>query len=66
MRIPNFKDPEVTKFLVQWDLELQRMRHDFLSSAGANRSVLLYSPGKKVYEVKVDDSGVLSTTYVAG
>ena len=66
MRIPNFKDPEITKFLVEWDLELQRMRKDQLSAIGGNRSLLLYSPGKKVYEVTVDDSGVLTTTKVAG
>jgi len=66
MRIPNFKDPDVTKFLVEWDLELQRMRKDQLSAIGGNRSLLLYSPSKKVYEVTVDDSGVLTTTKVAG
>jgi len=66
MRIPNFEDTEVTKFLVQWDLELQRMRKDSLSSTGGNHSLLLISPGKKVYEVTVSDLGVLTTTYVAG
>jgi len=66
MRIPNFKDIEITKFLVQWDLELQRMRKDQLSAIGGNRALLLYSPSKKVYEITVDDAGVLHTTYVAG
>jgi hypothetical protein len=66
MRIPNFQDMEVTKFLVQWDLELQRMRKDSMSATGGNRALLLISPGKKVYEVTVSDLGVLTTTYVAG
>ena len=66
MRIPNFEDMEITKFLVQWDLEIQRMREDNLSAVRGNRALLLYSPSKKVYEVTVSDTGVLSTTYVAG
>jgi hypothetical protein len=66
MRIPNFQDLEVTKFLVQWDLELQRMRKDSLSSTGGNRSLLLFSPDKSVFEVTVTNAGALTVTKVSG
>jgi len=65
MRIPNFKDMEVTKFLVQWDLELQRMRKDYLSATGGNRSILLYSPDKSVWEVTISNAGVAVITKVS-
>jgi len=66
MRIPNFQDTEVTKFLVQWDLELQRMRKDQLSATGGNRSLLLYSPNKSVFEITVSDAGAITATKVSG
>lgn len=66
MRVPKFEDPEVYKFMLQVDQEMRRIDRDSLSQAKANRSVLLYSPSKKVYELKVDDSGVVITTLVAG
>jgi len=66
MKIPNFKDQELMKFLVQWDLELQRMNKDKLNAASANRSLLLYSPSAFVFEIKVDDLGVITATKVAG
>jgi hypothetical protein len=66
MKVPNFKDPDVTKFLIQWDQEIRGIEKDKLSAITGNRSVLLYSPSKKVYELTVDDSGVLAITKVAG
>lgn len=66
MRIPNFKDIEVTKFLTQWDQEIQRSKKEALSSIGGNKSVLLYSPSLKVYELTVNDAGALVVTKVSG
>lgn len=64
MRVPNFKDPEVTKFLVQWNQELEQQRKDLLSRITANHSVLLQSPSSKIYEVTVSDAGALTVTLV--
>jgi len=66
MRVPTFKDEEVTKFLTQWDMDLQRIQKDNLSAVTGNRSLLLFSPSNKVYEIKVSDAGVISATHVAG
>ena len=66
MRIPTFKDPEVTKFLIEQDREIERTKKDTLSAVTGNRSLLLYSPNKSVYEIKVSDAGVISATKVAG
>jgi hypothetical protein len=66
MRIPNFKDPEVTKFMIEYMRDQEREARGKMDSNTANRAVLLYSPSKKVYEIKVDDAGVISATKVAG
>jgi len=66
MRIPKFEDPEVTKFANEWMRDRERIDRNKMDSNTANRALLLYSPSKKVYEVTVDDSGVLHVTYVAG
>jgi hypothetical protein len=66
MKVPNFKEPEVTKFLEQWQLELERKMANLLNSNSANQSVLLYSPSKKVFEIKVSDTGVITATKVQG
>jgi len=66
IRIPNFKDIEVTRFLTQWSRELESAKKDNLSAITGNRAILLVSPNKSVWEVKVDDAGVLSTVKVSG
>jgi len=66
MRVPNFKDADLTKFLVEWDREISSNKDNALSKNQANHSLLLLSPSKIVYEVKVDDAGVLTTTRIAG
>lgn len=66
MRIPNFKDVELTKFLTNWDKDLDKQFKDCLSSITANHSVLLQSPGGKVYEITVSDVGALVVTKVSG
>jgi len=66
MRIPKFEDPEVTQFMVEFMRDQERVNRGKLNAEAANRSVLLYSPSKKVYEIKVDDAGVITATKVAG
>jgi hypothetical protein len=62
MRVPQFKDPEMTKFVTELLREIDRSDKDNLSSVTANHSVLLISPSKKVFEVTVTDAGALVVT----
>ena len=66
MIVPQFKDPDVTKFLVEQDRNINAIKRDLLSAVTANRSVLLYSPSKLVFEVTVDDAGTLHAVKVSG
>lgn len=66
MRVPNFKEPGLTDFLVRMDQDNDRQHKAALKSLQANDCVFLYSPSKKVYAIKVDDSGVISATLVSG
>jgi hypothetical protein len=66
MKVPNFKDPEVTKFLIEMLRDFDRSDKDNMSLTTANRSLLLYSPSLKVFEIKVSDTGVISATKVSG
>jgi len=65
MRKPTFADQEMNRFFTDWQSEIDRIKRDSLSAITANRAVLLYSPSKKVYEIKVNDSGVISATLVS-
>jgi len=66
MKVPQFEDPAVTKFLVEYLREEDRINVGYLKAGTANNSVLLLSPNKKTYEVKVSDAGVLTVTLVQG
>jgi hypothetical protein len=66
MRVPDFNDPELSRFLVEQDREIERFKKNALSGVTANRSVLLYSPSKFVYELTVSDAGVLQIVKVSG
>lgn len=66
MKVPNFKDPDVTKFLTEMLREFDRTDKQVLSAITANKSLLLYSPGLKVFEIKVSDTGVITATKVSG
>jgi len=66
MKVPKFQDPDVTKFLEQFLREKEGSDKDVLSSTTGNRSLLLYSPSLKVFEVKVTDAGALTVTKVSG
>jgi hypothetical protein len=65
-KVPTFIEPGLTRYLTDMLLERDRLLAGKLSTIAANKSVLLYSPSEKVYEVKVDDAGVISATLVAG
>ena len=64
--VPNFKDPDVTKFLVELVRDVERAKKSVLSSASGNHSVLLLSPSLKTYEITVTDAGALVVTKVQG
>jgi hypothetical protein len=66
MKVPNFKDPEVTKFLVEMMREVDKRDKDRLSSVTANHSILLQSSDLKVFEVTVTSAGALVVTKVSG
>jgi hypothetical protein len=66
MRVPTFEDPAVTRFLTEYLREEERIKLDYLKAGTANNSVLLLSPSKKTYEVKVSDAGALTVTLVQG
>ena len=68
IKVPDFKEPGLTDFLVRLLEERDRVRDGLLSSVTANHSLLLQSAytGGKVYEVTVDNTGTLVVTLVAG
>ncbi len=66
MKVPQFEDPAVTKFLVEFLREEERINANYLKAGTANNSVLLLSPSRKTYEVKVSDAGALTVTLVQG
>lgn len=66
MRVPQFEDPAVTKFFIEFLREEERISANYLKAGTANNSVLLLSPNKKTYEIKVSDAGALTVTLVQG
>lgn len=66
IRVPEFREPGLTKFLSQMATEREEKLDQKLSNRTANHSLLLQSPNNKVYEITVDDAGVISATLVAG
>lgn len=66
MKVPEFKDPAVTKFLTEYIREVDRTNKDVLHSHTANQSLLLYGSGKDVYKITVNDSGTVVATKVYG
>lgn len=66
IRIPPFPNvPGLTDTLVRALDERDRLIATKLAKDRANHSVLLQSPAGKVYEITVDDAGVLVSTLVA-
>jgi hypothetical protein len=66
IKVPDFKEPGLTDFLARVLEERDRSRKDLVSSQTANHSILLQSPGGKVFEITVDDSGTIIRTLMAG
>lgn len=65
VKVPVFRDPAVTDFLTRYIESKDREYKMVMSRVSANDSLLLFSPSRKVYEVRVDDAGVISATLVA-
>jgi hypothetical protein len=66
IKVPEFKEPGLTDFLARVEAERNRDLRNLLSAVTGNRSVLLLSPSRKTYEIKVNDAGVISATLVLG
>ena len=66
MRIPEFREPGLSQFLSDQDRDIQRFKLATMSAVTANRALLLYSPSKMVFEITVDDAGVLHAVKVSG
>lgn len=64
--LPVLKDPAVTAYLRDLSLALQSEFDKRVPSNQGVNEALLVSPSKKIYSVRVDDAGVLSTTLVLG
>lgn len=65
--VPFFKDvPGLTRFLTDWARSVEGEHETLMSRVSANHSLLLRSPAGKIYEVTVDDAGVLVSTLVQG
>lgn len=64
LRIPNFQDPELTKFFTAWVKDQENQNKSFLSNTGANYSVMLQSPDNSVYSVSVDNNGNVNVSTV--
>ena len=64
--VPQFKDPDVTKFLIELMRDNDLSKKSVLSSISGNHSVLLISPSLKVFEITVTDAGALVVTKVQG
>lgn len=63
--IPHLDNPVLEVYLRAFNLEVDRRLRDKMSSIVGVGSILLVSPGRKVYSVQVADDGTLSTTLVA-
>jgi hypothetical protein len=65
MRIPSFEDGAITKFLIEYDREIERFKKNTMAANSGNRALLLYSPSAMVFEVKVTDAGALTVVKVS-
>lgn len=66
LKVPDFKEGGLTKFLINLIADMDDKNDEKISKIAANHSVLLQSPGNKVYEITVNDAGVLVITKVQG
>lgn len=66
MKVPQFKDPDVTKFLTEMVRDNDKNNKNLLSSITANHSLLLQSSDLKVFEITVTSAGALVITKVSG
>lgn len=66
MIIPQFKDPEVTKFLNLFQKDQDQKFKNLLSSIKGNQSLLLFAPNLSVWEIKVSNAGAITATKIAG
>lgn len=67
MRIPEFTGiPGLSAFLRDLVTYVDRNDKNHLHINQGNNSLLLFSPDGSVFEVKVDNAGVLAATKIAG
>ena len=66
LKVPMFREAGLTGFLTALVEKMEADKDDKLDRLTANHSVILQSPGNKVYEVTVNDAGALVITLVAG
>lgn len=66
IKVPQFQDTNITKFLNDLVKNIDDTNNGKMSLNTANKSLLLYSPSLKVFEIKVSDTGVITATKVSG
>jgi hypothetical protein len=66
LRVPQFAVPQLSHFFEEVIGAMERDHNSKLNKDEANHSLLLMAPNESVWEVTVSDTGLLSTTKVAG
>jgi hypothetical protein len=64
MKVPIFPDPALTQYLTDLAKEQEDTNKNYLTKGSANHSVLLQSPSNSIYEVLVNDLGIVNTNLV--
>lgn len=64
MKVPIFSDPALTQYLTDLAKEQEDTNKNYLTKGSANHSVLLQSPSNSIYEVLVNDLGIVNTNLV--
>src|SRR5262245_56209710 len=66
MKVPDFKEPGLSKYLTDLAKEREELLKGFLTKGTTNHSVLLQSPGGNVYEVTINDDGSITSELISG
>jgi hypothetical protein len=64
MKVPVFPDPVLTQYLTDLAKEQAEAGQNYLTKGSANHSLLLQSPSNSIYEVLVNDLGVVNTNLI--
>ena len=67
IKVPSFTaTPGLTAFLNDLAISMERGDRTKMKADGANDQLLLYSPNKSVFAIKISDAGAITATKVSG